>query len=46
LWSPDIPALLEDMPAHLTGKERTAFTRNKRVAADLMKSLFPPDEES
>jgi hypothetical protein len=46
-WHKDIPVYL-DNPIHrnLTGRDRVDYAKNKRIAADLVKTLFPPDEET
>ena len=46
VWSPEILQLVDHpLPAHLKGRERIDYARNKQQAAELLKTLFPTDED-
>jgi len=46
MWSDEVGQIVHTpMPAHLKGQDRVTFAKSKTSAAELMKTLFPPDEE-
>ena len=47
LWSDDVAQIASSrIPKNLRGQERIDFYKQRTQAQDLIKALFPPDEET
>ena len=45
VWHENVPSIAAGpIPKGLSGPDRIAFTKSRRAAQDLLKSLFPDEE--